>query len=116
MMEAYLRESGIRDVRVVTLRDGPSYRWAIRNLARRCAPDLLFLSTERRRLATLASKLVRVVRFRRTGRVSSTQLRDSMAAGRQDWMRLTGTSVVQWILAHDGVGRVQRSYQRSPSR
>lgn len=113
MMEGYLRELGIRDVRVVALPDGPSVSWALENMLRRCRPALVFLSTERSRLAKLAERKVRVVRFRRTGRVSSTRLRASIAAGKGDWVRWTGASVVRWILTHDGVARIRRARSRS---
>ena len=111
MMEAYLRESGIRDVRVVTLADGPSIAWAVDHLIRRCHPDCVFLSTERSRLPVLVQRRVRVVRFRRTGRVSSTRIRDSIAAGKDDWIKLTGNSVVCWVNSHNGIDRVRRTYR-----
>jgi len=110
MLGAYLRASGIRDVRVLTLSDGPSLRWAIDNLIRRCRPDILFLSTERSRLAAVAARKVRVVRFARTGRISSTRIRDSIASGRNDWVRLTGRPVVRWIRAHDGIAKIRQLY------
>ena len=119
MLRAYLRESGIEDVRIVTLRDGPSRAWAIGELIRRCRPDLLFLSTEGDRLARLAERQVPVVRFRRTGTVSATRIRDLIAAGREEWVRMTGPSVARWIRAHGGIARIQRLYRRSsrlPSR
>jgi cytidyltransferase-like protein len=111
MMEAYLREAGIRDVRVVALRDGPSVRWAIDNLIRRCRPDVVFLSTERDRLARAVARRVRVVRFRRTGRISSTRLRADIASGNGGWRRLTGVAVVRWILTHHGIARIRRSHR-----
>lgn len=96
---------------VIAVKDGPPIRWAIDNLIRVCKPDLLFLSTEKSDLAALAELRVRVVRFRRTGNVSSTRIRDSIASGKGSWMRLTGRSVTKWILEHDGVGRICRAYQ-----
>jgi nicotinamide-nucleotide adenylyltransferase len=111
MMEAYLREAGIRDVPVVTVPDGPSVRWAIDNLIRRCRPDIVFLSTERDRLAVATARRVRVVRFRRTGRVSSTRIRNDIASGRDGWQRLTGVAVAKWMLTHDGISRIRRSYR-----
>lgn len=110
MMKEYLREARLRDVRVVALRDGPSIEWAVGHLIRTCRPDLIFLSTERNRIAAAAERRVRVVRFRRTGNVSSTRIRDSIAAGRGDWKDLTGRSVVRWIVAHDGIARIRRAY------
>lgn len=115
MMEGYLKEAGIRDVRVITLTDGPSVSWSIDNLVRTCQPDILFLSTEHGRLASLTGRRVRVVRFRRVGRVSSSRIRESIAGGRMDWKRLTGDSVATWILTHHGIARIQRAY-RVPNR
>lgn len=115
MMRAFLREAGIRDVRVLPLADGPSLTWSIDHLIRACQPDVVFLSTERNQLARLTARKVRVVRFRRTGGISSTRIRDSIAVGRADWERLTGRSVVRWILRHDGVARIRRAYKRTPS-
>ena len=110
MMEAFLRESRIGDVRVVVLRDGPSFRWSVDNLIRKCRPDVVFLSTERSRLAELVAREVPVARFRRTGRISATRIRDSVAAGRRDWERLTGKSVARWIRSHDGIARIKSTY------
>ena len=111
MMVAYLREAGYRDVRVVTLNDGPSLAWAIGNMMRKCKPDLVFLSTERGPLANLVARQVRVVRFRRTGRISSTRIRDSIASGSDGWTRLTGRSVVRWIRGHGGPARIRGLYR-----
>lgn len=119
MLEAYLRESRIRGVRVVPLRDGPSKSWAIENLIKKCKPDLLLLSTEKGGLADLAERRVRVVRFRRSGTVSSSRIRDSIASGASDWKKLTGVSVSKWIEEHDGIERIRRAYRRAggkPSR
>jgi cytidyltransferase-like protein len=115
MMEAYLQECGMQDVRVVAVKDGPSVSWAIRNLIRTCRPDAVFLPSERSRLVAMVEREVPVVRFRRVGKVSSTRIRDSIAAGRSDWKRLTGRSVVRWISDHDGVTRVRQSYGTRPA-
>ncbi len=111
MLESYLKELDVQGVRVVTLRDGPSVSWAVDNLIRRCKPDALFLSTEREALIELARHQVRVVRFRRTGTVSSTRIRDSIADGGVAWKRLTGKSVATLISRLDGVRRIQEAYR-----
>ena len=112
MWEGYLREAGIRDVGVVALRDGPSLAGAVDRMIRVCRPDVVFLSSERSRLAALVERRVRVVRFRRTGRISSTRIRDSIASGRSDWTRLTGASVARWIRTHGGSARIRDAYKR----
>ena len=113
MIEGYLRESGIRDVRVVALEDGPSFSWAIENMIRTCRPQVVYLSTDRNRLATLAAQKVKVVRFQRVGDVSSTRIRNSIARGGDEWTRLTGPSVVRWIRAHDGLARIRAACGRA---
>lgn len=113
MLEAYLREERIDGVPVVTLRDGRSVAWAVANLIRRCRPDVLLLSTEKSALADRAGRQVRVVRFPRTGRISSTRVRDAIAAGSDAWRKWTGRSVAELIEELDGVRRIQRAYRRT---
>lgn len=115
MLEAYLKESRIRGVRVVTLKDGPSASWAVGNLIRKCRPDLVLLSTEKSALADLAERRLPVVRFRRTGTVSSTRIRDAIASGDSRWKTLTGRSVANLIEQRDGVRRIQKAYGRRGS-
>lgn len=110
MLEAYLKERGLRGVRVVTLSDGPSEAWALDALIRRCHPDVLLLSTERRSLATLAERRVPVVRFARRGTISSTRIRRAIATGDPGWRTLTGRSVAELIDRWDGVRRIRRAY------
>lgn len=112
MMEALLNEAGIDAIRVVVLADGPSVVGAVENLIRRCTPDTVLLSTERRGSldAELVRAGVRVVQFRRTGTVSSTRIRDSIAAGTEGWRRLTGKSVASLIEKYDGLRRIRRAY------
>lgn len=115
MMDALLEEARIDGLRVLTLADGPSVRWSVENLIRRCAPDAVLLSTERRASldAALTRAGVRVVRFRRRGTVSSTRIRDSIAAGTEEWRRLTGRSVAALIERYDGLRRIRRTYGRT---
>ncbi len=118
MMEALLQEAGVDGVRVTTLADGPSVRGSVENLVRRCRPDAVILSTERRGSldAALARAGVRVARFRRTGTVSSTRVRDSIAGGTEEWRRLTGEAVATLIEQYDGPERIRRSYGRAAGR
>lgn len=112
MMEAYLKESGIDGIRVVALDDGDSETWAVDNLVRRCKPDTVILSTERRGPldAALAKAGVKVVRFKRTGSLSSTLIRHHIATGDPDWRRLTGQSVASLIEEFSGSERIRRIY------
>jgi cytidyltransferase-like protein len=112
MVESYLKELAVNGVRVVVLKDGPSPSWSIDNLIRRCHPDVLFLSSEKEEMIELARRKVRVIPFRRTGRISSTRIRDSIAGGDASWRRLTGRSVAKLIGELDGIRRIQKAYGR----
>ena len=116
MLESYLKESHLRGVRVVTLKDGRSKSWALGQLIRTCKPDVLFLSTEKRGLARIARRRVRVVAFPRTGTVSSTSIRDSIAAGHEGWRKWTGTSVAKLIVELNGIQRIKKAYLRAAPR
>ena len=113
MMQAYLRESGIRGVRVVTLEDGDSESRAVATLVRTFRPEVVLRSTEKRgRLdAALAKAGVRVVRFGRRGTVSSTRIRHAIATGDPRWTALTGTSVVRLIRQFHGIERIRESHR-----
>ena len=96
MMEAYLKEMKIKDVKVVTLIDGKSYSCAIDNLIKKCDPDALFLSTEKSSVIKLArSRKVNVISFKRTGSISSTLIRGHIAFGDNRWKSMTGKSVAR---------------------
>ncbi len=114
MMRALLKEAGIDGPRVVTLADGPSVTGSVENLVRKCKPEVILLSTEKRGPldAALERAGVRVTRFRRTGTVSSTRIRDAIAAGTEEWRRLTGKSVATLIEKYDGLRRIRRAYHR----
>ncbi len=112
MIESYLRELKMGGVRVVTLVDGRSFKWAIDNMMKRCNPDVLFLSSEKSRLADMAKRRVRVIFFKRTGDISSTLIRDRIAAGDDSWKRLTGKSVAELIQRWDGLERIRKAYVR----
>jgi len=110
MLEAYLKERRVRGVRVITLNDGPSVASALDTLIRRCRPEALLLSREKRALAERAERRVPVVRFSRRGTVSSTRLRRAIARGDPSWTELTGRSVARLIERYDGIRRIRRTY------
>ncbi len=109
MMEAYLDEAGIEGVRVVALEDGDSEMGSVENLIRMCKPDMVLLSTERRSSldVALTKSGVRVVRFRRTGTVSSTLIRHLIATGNPGWRNFTGKSVARFIEKFGGIERIR---------
>ena len=110
MMEAYLRELNIHGVRVVTLNDGDSFSRAVDRMMKKCHPDVLFLSDEKNELAEVARKRVEVVFFPRTGKISSSLIRDYIAAGDGRWKRLTGDSVARLIMQFDGLRRIRKAH------
>ena len=114
MLTAYLNELGIRNVKVITNRDGPSYSWSLDMMVKKCKPDVFFLiGNERPELMRLARTKLKdkadVVVFRRTGKSSATKLRDAIASGRR-WKHLTGKSVAGLILKFNGIERIKRTY------
>lgn len=120
MMEEYLKEDGIDGVRVVALKDGDTETWSVENLIRKCKPDFVILSTERRGGldAALNKAGVQVVRFRRTGNLSSTLIRHLIATGDPKWTTLTGRSVARLIARFNGIERIRGCYdptKQSPS-
>ena len=115
MIESYLKEAGIDDERVATLEDGDSETWSVESLIRKSKPDAVILSSERRGGldAALTRAGVRVVRFKRTGNVSSTLIRHIIATDDPEWSNLTGRSVAKLIEEIGGVERIRRLYARS---
>lgn len=115
MWAAYLKESRIPGVRVVTVEDGDSETRAVGNLMRRCRPDTVLLSTERRGPLerALARAGVRVVRFPRRGTVSSTRIRRLVAAVDPSWRALTGRSVARLMEEFGGIERIRRTGGRT---
>jgi nicotinamide-nucleotide adenylyltransferase len=111
MLEAYLREEGIQGVRVITCRDGPTLRTDLDRLIRRSRASFLLLSSEKGRLARLARQRIRVVSFRRTGSVSSTRMRELIAAGDPKWRKLTGRSVAALIRRMGGIERIRAAHR-----
>ena len=109
MMRRYLKERNVRVKGVVAVRDGETYASSVDNLFKKCGKfDVLF--TDHKVFAGMVGGRARVVGFRRRGRISSTLLRDSIAAGKE-WENLTGRSVVELIKKYDGVERIRRSYR-----
>ncbi|MDG6995019.1 MAG: adenylyltransferase/cytidyltransferase family protein [Nitrososphaerota archaeon] len=111
MMEAYLKEQKIKDVRVVTLNDGKSKSWAIDNLVKKCKQEVLLLSENHEMIGLATSKKIHVLSFKRTGSLSSTMIRDLIASGSGKWRNLTGKSVVRLIVKLNGINRINTVYK-----
>ncbi len=111
MVESYLKELKINNVRVVALNDGKgSMTWAIDNLIRRCKPDVLFLSNEKGSVIRKARSKVKILIFKRKGNVSSTLIRNRIAHDDESWRNLTGKSVGRLIVKLDGIKRIKQAY------
>lgn len=121
MLDAYVREEGLGNVRVVTHRDlGRGYLWALESVVGKCRPTVMFLpDNEKGALLRLARRRLKgrvgVATFERTGSISSTRLRDAIASDRK-WEYLTGKSVAGLIVRLDGIARIKRAYGRDGRR
>ncbi|MDG6907427.1 MAG: adenylyltransferase/cytidyltransferase family protein [Nitrososphaerota archaeon] len=111
MLEAYLNEQKIKDVRVVTLNDGKSKSWAIDNLVKKCKPDVLLLSENHEMINLTKGKKIHVLSFKRKGSLSSTLIRDLIASDNSKWRNLTGKSVARMIMKLDGAYRIKTAYR-----
>jgi nicotinamide-nucleotide adenylyltransferase len=114
MIRAYLKEEGIdrKRVRVIAVPDGNSYRSAIKNLNRLCPKfDVFFLSDEKDTIIRLLRNRAIIRRFKRTGGISSTKIRDAIS-NNEKWEHLTGKSVVKIIKRKKGIERIRRAYAK----
>ncbi len=112
MWKAFLKEERIppRKVRVVAVPDGPNWAAAVENLFSRCEPfDVLF--TDKEAAIQTIGKRAQVRRIRRTGTISSTKIRDAIAAG-QAWEQFTGASVARLVKRYGGIERIQHAYEQ----
>ena len=114
MLRAALREAGIHGVRVICVRDGPTEATSTKYL-RKAVPQksVICLSDEKAALVRLVRRHFPVRVFRRLGAVSSTRVRDAIAAGKP-WEHLTTPAVARLIRERSGIARIKRAYQRSP--
>jgi len=111
MLRSCLREEKVKVKNIIAVEDGDSWASSIHNLSEKCGEfDVLF--TDHRSIAMLIGDRVKVVGFRRAGRISSTLVRDSIAKG-EEWENLTGKSVVALIERFDGIERIKRAYGAS---
>lgn len=113
MMEAYLKEQEIdtRKIKVIAVPDGKSFSSAIKNLFEFCGNfDVLY--TDKETIIKLIKKKVKVNRIKRTGTISSTQVRDAIANDKK-WEHLTGKSVARLIRKFGGIERIKKAYSEA---
>ena len=111
MIEAYLKEERIdmKKVNVIAINDGKSFSSAIKNIFKRCGNfDVLY--TDKKSIIELIKNKVKVKKINRTGTISSTQIRDSIA-NNQNWKHLTGKSVAMLIKKFKGIERIKKAYE-----
>lgn len=111
MIESYLKEEKIKDVKVVTLKDGNSKSWAINNLVKKCRPYVLLLSENHEMINLAKCKKIDVLIFKRKGNLSSTMIRDLIASDNDKWRNLTGKAVARLIVRLNGIERIKTAYQ-----
>ena len=111
LMEAYLAENKINSdcVKVVVVNDGKSFSSSIKNLFDKCKSfDVLY--TDKESIIALAEKKVKIERIKRTGSISSTQIRDAIVNDKK-WEHQTGVSVASKIKAIKGIERIKKAYR-----
>ncbi len=111
MIEAYLKEEKIdmRKVNVVAVNDGKSFSSAVKNIFERCGNfDVLY--TDKKVIIELIKNKVKVKKIKRTGTISSTKIRDSIA-NNGNWKHLTGKSVAKLIKKFNGIYRIKKTYE-----
>ncbi len=109
MMTAYLKELKIgSNVKVISVSDGKSMRYAVRNLFEACGKfDVLY--TDKETIIKIVKTKVRVKRIHRTGNISSTKIRDAIATDHK-WEHLTGRSVATLVKRFNGIHRIKGAY------
>jgi len=109
MLKSYLKERMVEVQNVVAVDDGTSWASSVDNLFEKCRRfDVLF--ADKKRISNLVGNRAKVVSFRRTGRISSTMIRDSIARGDGRWRSLTGRSVAEMIERLGGEQRIKKAY------
>ncbi len=116
MINAYIREKRLdtKKIRVITVKDGRSFKEAVDNLFRACGKiDLVFMTKSYPR-KFVREKGARVELHPLKGRawgMSSTKIRDAIAHGKS-WESFTGKSVVALIKRFNGIKRIKVAYAR----
>ncbi|MFH0829739.1 MAG: adenylyltransferase/cytidyltransferase family protein [Candidatus Aenigmatarchaeota archaeon] len=127
MLEAYLKEEGIdmKRVRIFALPDpkmpfGKGVRHVMDSVPKF---DVIFMTHELKEQRTglkmelekaieeeAKSRKKRIIRFRRTGPISSTRIRESIAKNRK-WEHMTGKSVASIIRKLGGIERIRKLHK-----
>jgi nicotinamide-nucleotide adenylyltransferase len=131
MFEAYLKEEGvdIDRVMIIPLPDieasiEKAVRYVIRNVPRfnvafsthelKEQRDWTKDEVDRIFAEEMKKRNIRIVKFRRTGTLSSTKIGDAIAYG-NEWEHLTGKSVAEIIKGLDGINRIKDTYKQEES-
>ena len=111
MIKEYLKEENIPKDKVIPIPvpDGNTMNGSINNLFELCSKfDVLF--TDKETIIKLIKNKVKVQRINRTGKISSTKIRNAIAND-QDWQQYTGKSVAKIIKQINGIERIKNAYK-----
>ncbi len=113
MIQAFLKEDRVSKNKytVVILPDGKSLHGSVSNLLSR-TPNFNVIFTDKESIAKILKKKVQVKKLKRTGKVSSTKIRDAIAFDKP-WKSLTGKSVVRLISKLNGIKRIKAAYNQA---
>lgn len=113
MLKTYLKDEGIDRVKVICVPDGKSYYSSIKNLIKKCSKFGILFTDKEVIIKEMAKidKNILVKRIKRTGRISSTILRNNIAKD-QKWEHLTGKNVVKIIKRLNGIERIKAAYKK----
>jgi nicotinamide-nucleotide adenylyltransferase len=128
MLEAYLREEGLAEnVRIIPLQDSEvSIQDAVRYVLSRTPKfDVAFSTHEIEEQLTptkievektleqeLNKRKIKIVKFKRTGTLSSTKIREAIAHDKR-WEHMTGKAVAKIIKELNGIERIKKAYDSS---
>jgi len=127
MLDAYLKEEGIdmTRVKVFALPDPKMpFREGVRHIMDIIPKfDIIFstheLKEQKTEIKTVIDKAIaeeakrrkiRIIRFRRTGPISSTKIREEIAHGKA-WEHMTGKSVARMIRKLGGIERIRKLHK-----
>jgi len=108
MLKSYLKEEGIKNVKIISVTEGKSYHTSVNRLLKAC-PNINILFADKKTIIDIVGKKIEVGIFKRTGNVSATKLRDNIAYDKK-WENLTGKSVANLIKKLNGIKRIKKAY------
>ncbi|MBT3577552.1 nicotinamide-nucleotide adenylyltransferase [archaeon] len=110
MLKAYLKEEGfdMKKIKIVPVPNGKSMYSSVKNVFRLC-PKFDVMYADKETIIKLVNKKVEIRKIKRTGKISSTKIRDAIAKDNK-WENLTGKSTAKIIRKLNGIERIKESY------